>query len=225
MMFTKIISIIHTWGPLLIQGMLMTMIVSCCGLAIGLCGGTLFGIGSCRKLKTLWTPLINFYTLVIRGTPVYVQLLIVYYALPELININLGPLQAGIIVLGFNSIAYVAEIIRSGINAVPGGQWDAAYVLGYPRIKTLTLIILPQAFKNILPALINEIIALIKESSILASIGLLEITRVAMNITAQTLDPLGAYLCVAMIYLFLTTTISFFAKKIEKKMEFAHDHN
>ncbi|MFH1832101.1 MAG: ABC transporter permease subunit, partial [bacterium] len=101
----------------------------------------------------------------------------------------------------------------------------AAHVLGYSTYKTLVHIIMPQALKNILPALVNETISLIKESSIFASIGLLEITRAAINISAKTLDPMSIYLAIALIYLFLTTTISLLAKKWEKKLGAGYDHN
>jgi His/Glu/Gln/Arg/opine family amino acid ABC transporter permease subunit len=216
----------YAWLPLIVQGTVMTVVVSCCALLIGLCFGVIFGIGNCNRLKHVaWNWFINFYVVVIRGTPVYVQVLIVYYALPDVTGINLNALEAGVIALGCNSIAYVTEIVRGGINTVPGGQWDAAYVLGYSQIKTLALVILPQTLKNILPALINEVTALLKESSILSAIGLLEVMRVAINISEKTLDPMSVYLGIALIYLGLTTSISLVAKKIEKMLEVGHDYH
>ncbi len=226
MILSKVLTVMHTWLPLIMQGVAMTIAISCCGLLIGVIFGVLLGVGNCNKLKhAVLSKVINFYVLVLRGTPLYVQVLIVYYALPEATGINLSPFSAGVLALGCNSIAYVAEIIRAGINAVPVGQWDAAYVLGYSRSKALTLIIMPQALKNILPALVNEATALIKESSILAAIGLLEMTRVAINVSAKTLDPMSIYLGIAVIYLLLTTSVSFLAKKIEQKLEVGHDHH
>ena len=108
MLISKVFSIMYAWLPLIIQGTLITITVSLCALIIGATFGTVFGIGNCNKLKRLaWSPFISFYVLVIRGTPLYVQALIVYYALPELIGINLAPLSASVLALGCNSIAYV----------------------------------------------------------------------------------------------------------------------
>ena len=212
----------HSW-PLLLQGLWGTILVSACALIIGFMGGVSLGVIACKKLKNPLTPLIAGYVLLIRGTPVYVQVLMVYYALPELTGINLTPCSAGILALGCCSIAYVAEIVRGGINAVPLGQWDAAAVLGYSKMQTLRYIIVPQALKTVLPSLINEIVAVLKDSSILAAIGLMELTKVATNISARTLDPISAYTLVALAYFSITTGISLCAHYIEKKMEFAHD--
>lgn len=224
MLLSKTFSIMYAWLPLIVQGLMTTVFVSCCALLIGIFFGVIFGVGTCNKLKhAAWSWLMSCYVYVMRGTPVYVQVLIVYYALPDVIGVNLSALEAGIIALGGNSIAYVAEIVRGGINTVPSGQWDAAYVLGYSRIKTLLLVILPQTLKNILPALINEVTALLKESSILSAIGLLEIMRVAINISEKTLDPMSVYLGIALIYLGLTASITLVAQKIEKKLEVSHD--
>lgn len=223
-MINKIFIVVSEWLPLIAQGTLMTLAVSTCALGVGLIFGTFLGIWSCNKLKRVfWGSLINFYVLIMRGTPLYVQALIVYYVLPEITGINLSPFGAAILTLGCNSTAYITEVFRGGINTVSAGQWDAAHVLGYSQFKTLTHIIMPQAIKNILPALVNESISLIKESSIFAAIGLVELTRVAVNINAKTLDTMNIYLCIALIYLFLTTTISLFAKKLEKNMEVGHD--
>src|SRR6202000_1452775 len=99
------------------------------------------------------------------GTPIFVQVLICYYALPEVLGISLSPFVAGVLALGINSTAYISEIVRGGINAIPEGQWQAAYVLGLSRSKTLQGIVLPQMFRIILPSLTNELTSLIKETS------------------------------------------------------------
>jgi ABC-type amino acid transport system permease subunit len=167
------------------------------------------------------------YVLVIRGTPLLIQLFLVYYALPELVGINFSPLVAGFITMGLNSAAYVSEIVRGGINSIASGQWEAALALGYQKHTTLRYVILPQALKTILPPLLNEAVSLVKESSTLSFIGLLELSRVAMNISARTLDPLGAQTSVAIIYLILTTAMSYGAHLWEKSitLEVSHDHH
>lgn len=204
--------------PVLLQGLLMTIGVSLGALVIGFTGGTLLGIAACKRFRSIFTPFIVGYVLIIRGTPVYVQVLMVYYALPELLGINLSPVSAGIIALGCCSIAYVAEVVRGGINAMPVGQWQAAAILGYSSPQTLWYIIVPQAIKTVLPALINEIIAVLKDSSILSAIGLMELTKVAMNLSARTLDPIGAYGVITVLYFTLTSVVSLVAKIIEHKL-------
>lgn len=224
MWLTNLIITIYQMWPLLAQGLLMTVGVSFGAITIGLCGGILVGAAACKRFKTVLTPIITGYVLIIRATPVYVQVLMVYYALPELLGVNLSPISAGIVALGCCSIAYVAEIVRGGINAVAVGQWEAASVLGYSTWQTLKYIILPQAFNTIFPALVNEILAVLKDSSILSAIGLMELTKIAMNISARTLDPIGAYALITLFYLGMTSIISYGAKLIEKNWRWEHDY-
>ena len=214
-----------TWSTLIIQslplfavGLVNTVIVAFVALGIGLVGGVLFGLLSCNKYKSRYTVAINLYVLVIRGTPVCLQLLLIYFALPAAIGINLSPMAAGIITLGINSIAYVTEIIRGGINAINAGQWDASYVLGLSYVDTIKTIIMPQVFKIVLSPLTSESITLLKETSIISIIGLMELTRIGMNISARSLDPIGTYLPIALIYLCMTTVISYGARIIERRL-------
>jgi len=223
MIDTKIIDLLIYSLPLLLKGLWITLQVGILGTFIGIVGGLIFGILNSKKLKLKYVSwVINFYVLIIRGTPLYVQVLIFYFALPDLLDINLSPFVAGILALGFNSIAYVSEIIRSGINSIPEGQWDAAYVLGYGFFGTMKFIILPQMLKNVLPALTSELVTLIKDTSILSAIGLVEMTRLGNNINARLLQPMPIYLSVAFLYLIITTTISAISKKIEKRLSYGH---
>ncbi len=154
--------------PLMLKATVMTIKIACVSIVIGTIFGTLFGILNCRRLRLpLLAHAIDVYIIVIRGTPIYVQILIAYFALPDLLGINLSPFSAGVLALGANSVAYVAEIVRAGINSIRPGQWDAAYVLGYSLPTTLRSIILPQMLRNVLPALTNESIVLIKETSLI----------------------------------------------------------
>ena len=149
----------------------------------------------------------------------YVQVLIFYFAFPDLLGINLSPFFAGTLALGCNSIAYVSEIVRAGINSIPEGQWHACYVLGYSFIDTMKSIILPQMFKNVLPALTSEFVTLIKDTSILSIIGLVEMTRIANNINARMLQPMPIYLTLAFFYFILTTTITAVSKNLVKGLK------
>jgi len=225
MAINKTLYLLQESLPLLCTAALLTIVTAISASLIGLCGGVLFGIAESDKLKKPWlSPFIQGFVLIVRGIPVYVQVLIFYFALPEILGINLSPLAAGIITLGINSIAYVTEIIRGGMNAIPQGQWDASNALGYSAWTTLYAIIMPQVFKIVLPSLTNELIVLLKETSILATIGLAEMTRVGINISAKTLDPLTVYAVIALMYLTLTTTLSFVAKKYEQGLCYDKSH-
>lgn len=152
-----------------------------------------------------------------RGIPVYIQLLIAYFALPQLLGINISPFTAAILALGICSSAYVTEIVRAGINAIPDLQWDACYVLGYNRLQTLWYIIIPQVWRIVLPALANECDAILKSTSILSSIGILELTRVASNMVSRHMNPEVMYPCVALFYLLLSSFIAIFSRYIEQR--------
>ena len=208
--------------PLLLQSAVTTVEIALAAISIGVFFGVFLGILNCHKLSLKWPSLaIDTFVWMVRGTPLFVQLLIIYYALPELIGVSFSPFVAGVITLGINSSAYVSEIIRAGIDAIPEGQWEASYVMGYTKFQTLQGIVLPQMFRHVLPALTNELTSLIKETSILMVIGVAELTKASKDIVARELDPLTIYLASAFLYLLMTTTISFATKKIQRRLE--HD--
>lgn len=202
--------------PLLAKGALVTLQLAIVGILIGFCGGLLCGILNSKKLRQpVLGYAIDLFVWTIRGTPLFVQLLIVYYALPEVIGISLSPFTAGVVALGINSMAYVSEIVRGGIDAIPTQQWDAAHVLGYSRRQTVQNVILPQMLRQVLPSLTNELTTLIKETSILMVIGVAELTKVSKDIVARELDPMTIYLGAALLYLALTSGISWLAKIVQ----------
>jgi His/Glu/Gln/Arg/opine family amino acid ABC transporter permease subunit len=204
--------------PLLLKGVLMTVQIFLLSIGIGFCGGLFVGILNCRKLRS---PIISYFlsglVWMIRGTPLFVQVLIFYYALPEMLGISLSPFVAGVMALGINSTAYVSEIVRGGIDSVPDGQWEAAYVLGLKPWQTLKGIILPQMAQVSLPSLTNELTTLVKETSILMVIGVAELTKVSKDIVARELDPMTIYLATAALYLVITSLISFVAQFTQKR--------
>ncbi len=217
----KSIDLILKSLPFLLKGVVFTIQIAFLAILIGLFFGIILGVLNSKKMRVpVVAQIADFYVLIVRGTPIYVQILIFYYALPDLLHINFSPFSAGVLALGFNSIAYVAEIIRGGTNAISQGQWDACYVLGYSFKKKILKIILPQVIKDNFPALTSELTVLIKQTAILSTIGVAEMTRQAMNINARTLQPLPIYLTVALLYLILTSTISFITKKIEKGFDY-----
>ena len=206
--------------PQIFKGAMVTLQTSVCVLGISFLFGFFFGVLQSNRLRRKYIALlVDFFVLVIRGTPLFIQVLIANYIIPDALDLDISPFLIGVIALGLNSTAYVTEIIRSGINGIPVGQWEAGYVLGYNLKKTLVYIIFPQMLRYNVPTITSELIMLIKETSILATIGLLELTKVAMNINARHLKPIPIYLVVALFYLVLTTSITLFSKKIEKVLK------
>jgi polar amino acid transport system permease protein len=204
---------------LLIKGAFLTLQISLAGVAIGLVLGTAIGIANCDRMRNLYlSPLAFIYVTLFRGTPVFVQLLFVYFALPEALGIDLAPIPAGIITLGLNSGAYLSETIRGGINWVPDGQWEAAQALGYTRRQSLQYIILPQALRNVTPAITNELATLIKDSSVLMIIGVPELIKVSRDIVARELNPMEVYAFAGLGYLIMTSALALFTKRIEKRL-------
>lgn len=204
--------------PFLIKGTFVTIQIALVSIAVGLFGGILIGIMNCDKMRRPLSKIVlDGFVWIIRGTPLFVQVLIIYYALPEIIGISLSPFIAGVLALGINSMAYISEIVRGGINAIPEGQWEAAYVVGLTPWQTLQGVILPQVQRITFPSLINELTALIKETSILMVIGVAELTKVSKDIVARELDPMTIYLAAAGFYLILTSVVALLGKLSQKK--------
>jgi len=203
---------------LLLEGAGQTLKLTGAALLFGLSGGTILGILNCSKCRIPWLGyLIHGFVSLIRGTPLFVQVLIFYFAIPQALHIDLSPFAAGVIALGLNSSAYLSEIVRCGINAISIGQWEAAYALGYSRPQTLTYIIVPQMARNVLPAIVNEVTSLIKETSILMVIGVSELTKVGRDIVSRELDPLPVYLAVAALYFAMTSILSLIGHAMERR--------
>ena len=180
------------------------LLTSCASLLIG----TLLGIISCRYLGSAkLIGVIRAYTFVAKGIPAYVQILIAYFILPALLGVNIPAFAAACGALAFCSSGYTTEIMRAGINAIPRGQWDACATLGYPLSAQLKRIILPQAFKTIAPALGGELEQLLKSTSLLATIGITELTRTGMNIISRELNPVPVYLTIAGLYLIFSAML------------------
>lgn len=208
--------------PLIAQGTWMTIQTLLASASISLLCGTFIGILSSRQLNIKYvTQIFITGSFIIRAIPFYVQLLIIYFVLPEIIGLSFSAYTAGIITLGICSSAYVAQIIKAGINAIPLGQWYAAYVLGYNRRATLRYTILPQTLNTILPALINEIDHTLKSTSIISTIGVIELTRAGTNIVSRGGDPLAVYLSIATIYVCLSGIFNYLGTIIEERLNYA----
>ena len=209
--------------PLLLAGAAITVEITAMSVTFGLLIGCMIGIARLCSIKPL-RYFANVYVDFIRGTPLLVQIFLVYFALPNIIGSRVDPFVAAISACSINSGAYVAEIFRSGIMSIDNGQFEAARSLGLNYRQTMIQVILPQAFKNVLPALANEFIVLLKETSISGYIGLNELTRGGDIIRSITYDPMLPLFGVALIYLVLVVILSSLVKKLERRLRSNERH-
>jgi polar amino acid transport system permease protein len=223
-MITELYYLLAESGPLLLKGLGMTLLLWFGSALLSFVIGVPLGILNCTRLRMPHVAFfVDWYIFLVRGIPVYVHVLLAYFVLPDILNITLSPIYAAILALGVCSSGYVAEIIRAGINSLPSGQWDACFVLGYSRWQSLRSVILPQMMCNILPALCNELESLIKSTSILAAIGVLELTKVGTNIVARTMNPVPVYILLALLYLLLSAVLRVISYYGERKISYARN--
>ncbi len=215
----KILLFLYTFWPLLFKGFCVTLMLWLTAGIVSLIFGFIIGVlRSNRLYLTHISPLLDGITFVFRAVPFYVQLLIAYFVVPHLFGINVSAFSASLCSLGLCSASYVSQIVRGGINAISAGQWEAAKVLGYSQSKTVRYIVGPQMFKMVLPALVGECDQLLKSTSIVSTIGVLELTGAGKNIVAQEMNPLTMYTVLAVVYLVMSAMLTIFAAKIEQKM-------
>ena len=204
----------------LTDGLSSTLIVTFFAVILGMVLGFLIAIVRATHDKNGKLGVLNFfakvYLTVIRGTPVVVQLLILYFIIFATVNID--KTLVAILAFGLNSAAYVAEIVRSGIMSIDNGQFEAGASLGLIYSKTMLCIILPQAFKNILPALANECIVLLKETSVAGYIALVDLTKGGDIIRSQTYEAFLPLIAVAIIYLVMVMFLSAMVSKLERRL-------
>lgn len=203
----------------LVRGLGNTIIIALFAVMIGIVLGFLIAMVRATHDREGKMGFLNaickVYLTVIRGTPVMVQLLIIYYVI--LVSVN-NKIFVAVLAFGLNSAAYVAEIVRSGIMSIDAGQFEASRSLGMNYRQTMIHVIMPQAFKNVLPALANEFIVLLKETSISGYIGLTDLTRGGDIIQSVTYEPMLPLLAVAAIYLILVMLLSFGVSKLERRL-------
>lgn len=186
-------------------------------ISVGFALGILIALCKITKVRFLkW--LADAYTSIFRGTPLILQLMIIYYAVPQLFDYDISAFLSAILAFGLNSAAYVSEIIRAGILAVDRGQVEAAQALGVPYPKMMLHIILPQAFKNILPALMNEFITLTKESAIVSVIGYLDIMRRAQIVGSRIFHNFEPLLFAGVIYWVMVFLLTQIGKYMERRL-------
>lgn len=206
---------------MILEGLVTTFKITAVALSMGLLIGLLISVVKVSRSKNLFVKflkfLANIYINIIRGTPIVVQLFVIYYLI--LASTGLSKIVVAMIAFGINSGAYVAEVIRSGINSIDVGQYEAGRSLGLSERATMTKIILPQAFKNVLPTLVNEFIQLIKETSVAGFIGVMDLSRAGDIIRSQTYEPLVPLMTVALTYLVIVMVTTLLMSILERKLK------
>jgi len=202
--------------PLFFQGLLVTIGFSIATVVFGLLLGIPISLMRLSANKWISGPA-SAYVEIIRGTPSLLQLYLIAYGIPIAFGINIPIFVAGVLALSINSSAYVAEIIRAGIQAVDKGQTEASRSLGLSYAQTMRRVIIPQAVKNVLPAIGNEFVTIVKESSIVSIIGITDLMRITNIMKSQTFRIFEALIFAAVLYFIVTFTISKFLHKVEKR--------
>lgn len=219
------VKIITVYGNMLLTAMGRTLLLAFLGLVFACILGMIFGLLSVLKNKAC-NIISNIFVFVIRGVPMIVLAFFIYFGIPYLINTILGfgggftllALQAGTICLALNCGAYMAEIIRAGIQSVDIGQMEAGRSLGLPYWKTMRKIILPQAIRTMIPSIINQFIITVKDTSILSVIGFPELVLAAKQVQANTFKAFETWAIVGIMYLIVITILSYLAKLVERRM-------
>lgn len=206
--------------PFIMEGIVVTLKFTFVSLLCGLPLGILLALGKISS-KTWIRSFAQLYTSIFRGTPLLVQLGLIYFATPQLTGYAISAFEAGVITFSLNSAAYSSEIIRAGIQSIDKGQWEASKMLGLNYRQTLIGIVMPQAVRNILPALVNEMVDLLKESALVSTIGETDLLRRAQIVASEKYLYFEPLMIAALCYYVMVMIISFAAKQLEKKMHHA----
>lgn len=210
------------WGviwyaiPYLLQGAVVTLEISALAMIFGTFIGISAGLLSLSDLK-LVTLLVRAYVYFVRGTPALVQVFLVYFALPEF-GLELSSFWSGVVALSFNAGGFIAEIVRSGLQSIEAGQTEAAKAIGMTNRQSILYILLPQSLRRITPPLTNEMIALVKSSSLLSVISIGELTRAAQAIIAAKFTPFELYALLAVFYLVIISALSKLSEYVEARL-------
>jgi polar amino acid transport system permease protein len=198
------------------EGARVTLMLTVLAGTLGLFVGLLLSLSCISRFRLLRLPAQGVIW-VLRGTPLMVQILFAYFALPGLLPwLKLDDFSAAMLALAFNVGAYNSEVIRAGIQAVPRGQEEAAFALGLSRAQTMVFVILPQAVRIVIPPLVNNVVALLKDSSLASAIGLLELALAGNRVSSETFQPIPTLTTVAVIYLLLTTALTAVTRTFER---------
>ena len=201
--------------PYLLKAAWVTVEASALVLFLGVVFGIIIGVLRVSPVKIIRLTAAAYIS-VIRGTPILIQLFLIYFGLPSL-GINLSAFVSGILGMSINSAGYIGEIVRGGIEAIPKGQWEAGKVLGLSYLKTMRFIVMPQAIRNMLPAFGNEFVTLIKESSLLSTLAITELTMAGRQVRSATYASFETFIIVGIMYLCMTSVAAGGLRFLERK--------
>lgn len=202
--------------PLLAEGIVVTLQVSAIAAVLGLLLGVICGLGALSRSRPVrW--LVTAYVDFIRGTPLLIQIFLVFFALP-MVGIRFDEFWAGVIALSLNAAAFVAEVVRGGVGSIEKGQTEAAKAIGMRHSQILVFILLPQAYRQMVPPLTNELISLVKNSSLLSVISVYELTRAGQAIISVHFVPFEIYTLLALYYYALIKALSWLSTQLERRL-------
>ena len=216
-------SIILKWLPQFGSALLVTLETTVCSLLLGLLFSIPLSLCKISNIRPLqWFA--SFYTSIFRGVPLLVQVFMMYFGIPLVLPVKFTAFQAGTLVFAMNSAAYISESMRGGIKAIDRGQYEAAMALGVRYAGMMKDIILPQAIKSVLPSLVNEFISLLKNTTLIASIGLVDILRVGQLIQSRTYRAFEPFFAISVFYYVLVMGLSFLGKLLERRVNKSDRH-
>lgn len=210
-------TVIAPYFKLLPEAIAITLKVGIGGFMLSVILSVLVGSLRTRKLCKVVHFFLAVYVEFFRGTPLLIQIFVVYYGLPSF-GIKIGPMTASIVTMGLNSGAYLSEAVRAAILSVEKGQYEAAAMLGYDPFQTIWHIILPQALRIVVPSFMNGFSSIIKETSLISVLPVVELTKLGNQIYAKTYHPFEIYITMAVIYFVMTYSVTFFAKWLERRL-------
>lgn len=209
--------LLQPYIPMFQSGLAVTCEITAAALVIAFALGALIAVGKvlpCRPLRAV----LGFYTSVFRGVPLIVLLFLVYFATPQLTGYKIDMFTASVLTLGLNGSATVSETLRGGIEGVDAGQYDAARSIGLPYSKMTRLIVIPDALHSVAPALVNEVITVLKSSSLVATIGLMDMMRAAQSVQALTYRAFEPFLAVAVVYYLIVMALVAVSRRLERRL-------
>ncbi len=210
-------SLIEPYAPMFVNGLAVTCEVTACSLLLAFALGFVIAVLKVLPCKPL-RALLDFYTSIFRGVPLIVLLFMVYFATPQLTGYKITMFAASVLTLGLNGSATVSETVRGGIEGVDRGQYDASYALGLPYVTMMREVIVPQAMRSVAPALVNEVITVLKSSSLVATIGLMDMMRAAQSVQALTYRAFEPFIIVAVVYYVIVMALVALANRLERNL-------
>jgi polar amino acid transport system permease protein len=207
---------LREWGPFILGGVGVTIFVSITSILLAVVLAVFGALGRLSRIAPIYA-IASLYVSLVRGTPLIVQIIFVYLALPQF-GVVLDPLLGGILALAFNYGAYLTEIFRAGIEAIPRGQIEAAGALGMTEGQTMRRVVLPQAVRIVIPAIGNDFISMIKDSALVSYVGIQELFWRANSVGTRTFRNFETLLVAAVVYWLMTIVFSFFQERLERRM-------